>query len=78
MTYRDYTGTIKGSAYGILKDYNNPLKAFIPTKTKIPNLFLTGQNIGLHGILGVTIGSLLTCSEFLGLNYLIRKVNEAS
>ena len=78
LTYRDYTGTVNGSAYGILKDYNNPLKAFIPTKTKIPNLFLTGQNIGSHGILGVTIGSLLTCAEFLGLNYLIRKVNEAS
>ena len=78
LTYRDYTGTINGSAYGILKDYTNPLSTFISQRTRIPNLFLTGQNIGSHGILGVTIGSLLTCAEFLGLNYLIRKVNEAS
>ncbi|MCK4287777.1 MAG: NAD(P)/FAD-dependent oxidoreductase, partial [Bacteroidales bacterium] len=78
LTYRDYTGTINGSPYGILKDYNNTLATFISQRTKIPNLFLTGQNIGSHGILGVTIGSLLTCAEFLGLNYLIRKVNEAS
>jgi all-trans-retinol 13,14-reductase len=78
LTYRDYTGTINGSPYGILKDYNNPLATFISQRTRIPNLFFTGQNIGLHGILGVTIGSLLTCSELLGLNYLIRKVNEAS
>ncbi len=78
LTYRDYTGTINGSPYGILKDYTIPLATFISQRTRIPNLFLTGQNIGLHGILGVTIGSLLTCAEFLGLNYLIRKVNEAS
>ena len=77
LTYRDYTGTVKGSAYGILKDYNNPLKTYIPPRTKIPNLFLTGQNINLHGIEGVSIGSLLTCAEFLGLNYLIRKINNA-
>jgi len=78
LTYRDYTGTVNGSAYGILKDYNNPLATYISHRTKVPNLFLTGQNIGLHGILGVTINSIVTCSEFVGMNHLIRKVNEAS
>jgi len=78
LTYRDYTGTVEGAPYGILKDYSNALASYISQKTKVPNLVLTGQNIGLHGILGVTIGSLITCSEFLGLNYLIRKVNDAS
>ena len=78
LTYRDYTGTIGGSMYGIEKDCNNPLQTYIPPRTKIPNLFFTGQNINLHGALGVTIGSILTCAEFLGLNYLIKSINNAS
>ncbi len=78
LTYRDYTGTVGGSTYGILKDYNNPLESYISPRTRVTNLLLTGQNTNLHGILGVTIGSLLTCAEFFDLNYLIRKVNEAS
>jgi len=77
LTYRDYTGTVDGSLYGILKDCNEPLKTLISTKTKIPNLFLTGQNIILHGVLGVTIGSVTTCSELLGLKHLVDKINAA-
>ncbi len=78
LTYRDYIGTPEGSTYGILKDCNKPMHSYITPKTKIPNLFFTGQNINLHGILGVTIGSLLTCAEFVGMNYLIRKINFAN
>jgi len=77
LTYRDYTGTKHGSAYGVLKDYNDPIKSMILPKTKIANLFLTGQNINLHGILGVTISSVLTCAELMDINYLIRKINNA-
>jgi len=77
LTYRDYTGTTKGSIYGVLKDYNNPLKSMILPKTKVPNLLLTGQNINIHGVVGVTICSILTCAEILGMNYLIKKVRNA-
>ncbi len=77
LTYRDYTGTVGGSLYGILKDCNDPLKTLISPKTKIPNLLLTGQNIILHGVLGVTIGSVTTCSELLGLEYLVKKIKNA-
>lgn len=77
LTYRDYTGTLNGSLYGIIRDCNDPLKTLISTKTKIPNLFLTGQNIILHGVLGVTIGSITTCSELLGLEYLVNKIKKA-
>jgi all-trans-retinol 13,14-reductase len=34
-------------------------------RTKIPNLLLTGQNINSHGILGVLVGTVVTCSELL-------------
>jgi len=77
LTNRDYTGTINGSAYGIMKDCNNSLKTYILPKTKIPNLLLTGQNINLHGILGVTVSSLLTCGELVGFDYLIQKIKDA-
>ncbi|NJN27004.1 MAG: NAD(P)/FAD-dependent oxidoreductase [Cyclobacteriaceae bacterium] len=74
LTLRDYIGTVGGSMYGYTKDYKNPILSFISTKTKIPNLYLTGQNLNLHGVLGVTIGSVITCSEFLGNKYLMDKI----
>lgn len=76
LTYRDYTGTPDGSAYGVLKDYQNPIGSIVLPKTKIPNLLFTGQNLNLHGILGVTIGAVMTCGELLGLNYLIEKIKK--
>lgn len=74
LSYRDYIGTNDGSMYGILKDHHDPLRTFISAKTKVPNLFLTGQNLNMHGVLGVTIGSVVTCSEIIGLPYLIDKI----
>ena len=55
LTYRDYTGTIEGSAYGILKDCDHVMTTFLPPRTPVPNLYLTGQNVNFHGILGVTV-----------------------
>lgn len=77
LTYRDYIGTRDGNLYGIIKDYNDPLKSFITPRTKIPNLFLTGQNINLHGVMGVTVNSVVTCSELFGHPYLIDKIKAA-
>ena len=55
LTYRDYTGTHEGSAYGIVKDCEHVMTTFLPPRTPVPNLFLTGQNVNFHGILGVTV-----------------------
>lgn len=77
LTWRDQTGTPEGSMYGIQKDFNDPIKTTILPRTKIPNLYFTGQNINLHGVLGVTIGSVLTCGEMIGLEYLIKKIRNA-
>ncbi|MBO4503886.1 MAG: NAD(P)/FAD-dependent oxidoreductase [Bacteroidales bacterium] len=74
LTYRDYTATQNGSMYGIIRDKNFPTQTLVSQRTKIPNLFLTGQNINSHGILGVTIGAALTCAEFLGLNKIIDEI----
>jgi len=77
LTYRDYIGAKDGGLYGIAKDYRDPLKTFISPKTKIPNLYFTGQNLNMHGVLGVTVGAIRTCGEFVGQNYLINKINQA-
>jgi all-trans-retinol 13,14-reductase len=77
LTYRDYTGSYNGSVYGIQKDYHNSLKTMILPQTHIENLLLTGQNINIHGVVGVTLGSIITCSELLGMNYLIKKIRHA-
>ena len=34
-------------------------------KTPIPNLFMTGQSLMIHGVLGVSMTAIMTCSELL-------------
>ena len=75
LSYRDYIGGHNGNMYGYEKDSNNPMKTFITSKTKLDNLYLTGQSINMHGVLGVTIGAVVTCSEIVGKEYLIDKIN---
>lgn len=70
LTYRDYTATPEGSAYGARKDYREPLTTVLSPRTPIPNLLLTGQNLMLHGVHGVTMTALLTCAEALGRAYI--------
>jgi all-trans-retinol 13,14-reductase len=77
LTWRDYTGTRSGSAYGLIKDYNRPLESLVLPRTHIPNLFLTGQNNYVHGILGVTISSVVTCSELIEESYLVKKIRSS-
>lgn len=66
LSYRDYIGSFDGNMYGYIKSSENPLKTMVSPRTKIDNLFLTGQSVNMHGILGVTIGAFSTCSEILG------------
>lgn len=75
LSYRDYIGGSNGNMYGYVKDSNNPMKTFIAPKTKLDNLYLTGQSINMHGVLGVTIGAVVTCSEIVGKEYLVNKIN---
>lgn len=78
LTYRDYIGSETGGMYGFVKDANHPLKNYLPPRTKIKNLLLTGQSVNMHGILGVTISAVLTCAELLGKDYLLEKINKVN
>ncbi len=75
LSFRDYLGTGDGSLYGIQKDYKDTLKTMINPRTKLTNLYLTGQNLNLHGILGVTISAVMTSGEILGLDWLLGQIN---
>jgi all-trans-retinol 13,14-reductase len=77
LTMRDYMGTDDGSIYGVVKDAKEPLKTSVSVRTKLPNLLLTGQNVNLHGILGVTVSAVLTCGQILGMQQLIEKIRNA-
>lgn len=78
LTYKDYIGTEDGSLYGIIKDYNNSMLSKLNVKTRIPNLYQTGQNMVFHGILGSTIGALVTCFQFVDSKKLIEEIKKES
>jgi all-trans-retinol 13,14-reductase len=78
LTYQDYTGTEKGSFYGVAKDITLGAAGRVPYRTKVPNLFLAGQNVNSHGFLGVIVGSIVTCSELVDPKQIYKQINEAN
>ncbi len=77
LTYRDYTGAEGGGMYGIAKDVNK-VAYRVSQKTRVPNLYQTGQNINSHGMLGVLVGSLVTCSELVPIKNIYDQILEAN
>lgn len=76
LTFRDFLGTRGGALYGYEKDHRFPFRGFISPATRIPNLYLTGQHIHLHGIQGVTISALVTCSEFIAREKILGRIKD--
>ena len=66
LTYKRYTHTAEGSAYGIRKDWRSPLTTVLAPKTPVENVLLTGQNLNLHGVLGVSMTSFITSAQIMG------------
>ena len=65
LTWRDYTQSPCGSAFGIRKDCRQPLTTMLSPKTPVPNLFLTGQSLVLHGLEGVTMTAFKTLETII-------------
>lgn len=78
LTYLNYTGAEEGGMYGIAKDIHMGAACRVPHRTKIPNLYQTGQSINSHGILGVLVGTIVTCSELLTAERIYQQVLEAN
>lgn len=78
LTYIDYTGTEDGSMYGVSKDINLGVAGRVPYRTKIPNLLLAGQNVNSHGMMGVIVGTIVTCSELIPADVIYEQIKEAN
>ncbi len=76
LTYQDYTGTEGGGMYGVARDIHLGAACRVPHRTKIPNLLQTGQNINSHGILGVTVGAIVTCSQLVSAERIYKQIME--
>lgn len=75
LTFRDYMGTDDGSIYGTVANFNQPLQSLLSVNCKIDNLLFTGQNINIHGVLGVSITAINTCASILGIDNILQKLN---
>lgn len=76
LTIRDYFHTKNGAIFGYRKDCENLIFSQLPVYTKVKNLLLTGQNINLHGICGVPLTAINTAEAILGVNTLVKKIND--
>ena len=76
LSYRDYIGNNEGSMYGYVKDAESPMRTFLSPKTKLKNLFFTGQSLNMHGVLGVTISAVFTCSQIIGREKLMDSIEK--
>lgn len=77
LSYRDYIGNDDGSMYGIVRDFRDPMRTMISPRTKVPNLYLTGQNMNMHGILGAAMSALATSIAITGREDLIDRIRNA-
>ena len=76
LTFRDFYSTKDGSIYGYRRDSENILESQVSIFTKLKNLYLTGQNIILHGICGVPLTAITTAEAIVGKNVILNRINE--
>lgn len=69
LTWRDYTLSPQGSAFGIRKDCRQLLLTMLSPRTPVSNLLLTGQSLMVHGLEGVAMTALQTTREVLASNH---------
>lgn len=76
LTIRDFLGNKEGSNYGFQKDSRNLMLSQMAVATKVKNLFLTGQNVNIHGFCGVSLTAIETAEALAGHNVIVKKINE--
>jgi len=78
LTIRDFYGNKYGSNYGFQKDSNDLMLSQMSVFTKVKNLYLTGQNVNIHGFCGVSLTAIETAEAIVGHNEIVRKINKKS
>jgi all-trans-retinol 13,14-reductase len=75
LTIRDYYNEPEGALYGLHKDCENIAESQVPVYTKVRNLYMTGQNVNLHGFCGVPLTAINTAEAIVGINKIVDKIN---
>ena len=68
LTWQRYTGS--ASSFGVKKDYRSALTTVISPRTPVRNVYMTGQGLGLHGLLGSSVTALHTSAQIIGYNFI--------
>ena len=76
LTIRDYLGSRRCGMYGLHKDCHNMMQSQLSVHTKVRNLFLTGQDVNLHGMCGVAVTAIATAEALLGDSSLRREIKD--
>jgi phytoene dehydrogenase-like protein len=66
LSIRDFVGSANGSTYGVLRSTRQLLRCALMNRTPVQGLYLAGQSVTAPGILGTTIGSLMTVGLIVG------------
>ena len=60
LSWLSYTASPEGAAFGTRKDYRTVDTSLLLPRTPLDGLFLTGQSLALHGIMGTTMAAFET------------------
>lgn len=74
LTIRDYYGVPRGALYGIKPLSSQPLQTAFTPHTRLTNLFLTGQDINFHGMIGTSLSAILTAESIVGRNTIVKQL----
>lgn len=66
LTFEYFTAAPSGSIYGYPATPEKFAKAWLGPKTPVQNLYLTGSDVALLGIMGAMMGAVVTASCLLG------------
>jgi all-trans-retinol 13,14-reductase len=66
LTFEHFAGSPSGTIYGYPATPERFRKKWLQPKTTIPNLYLTGTDAGLLGVMGALMGGVVTASTLLG------------
>lgn len=76
LTIRDFYNEPEGALYGLQKDCQNMAASQLPVVTKLRNLYMTGQNVNLHGCCGVPLTAINTAEAIVGSGTILNKINK--
>jgi all-trans-retinol 13,14-reductase len=66
LTFEHFTAAPSGTIYGYPGTPEKYTKAWLGPRTPIRNLYLTGSDVALLGIMGALMGAVVTASCLLG------------